>query len=131
MTKDSRHHTSVFGLVHAVLICYHNRMSLPYGRYPKKSPKRRSALSQSHGRIRAALGKADSLEEFSLLLQMLVARLQDMNVHGLGGCTVYFEPLDAHGTRMGLSDDCGVPVQALTVPSNNSSGVRAGDDSAN
>jgi hypothetical protein len=55
------------------------------------------------------------LEEFSLALQVLIARLQDMGVSGVQNVSLYFEPLDCHGLRTMLLDEHGKPAEALTV----------------
>jgi hypothetical protein len=43
-------------------------------------------------------GKHD-LEEFSLAFQVMISRLQDMDVCAVQNVSLYFEPLDRNGAR--------------------------------
>ena len=57
------------------------------------------------------------LEEFSFMLQVLIARLQESGVRRIGRCSLYFEPLDERGDRIALMPECEVAIANVTLPS--------------
>jgi hypothetical protein len=56
------------------------------------------------------------LSRFSFELQKIIARLQEMNVQGVGNCSLYVTPLNGRGDRIALTDQQGRAVEALEIP---------------
>ena len=83
------------------------------GRPPRRGNTKGGQQASKNSRVKID-GKHD-LEEFSLALQMMISRLQDMNVAAVQNVSLYFEPLDRHGARAVLRDDENKPAETITV----------------
>ena len=60
------------------------------------------------------VGKA-TLEQFFTAVQALIAALQDMGVHSVDKGSLYFAPLDRHGSRMDLIDENGEVLEVIEI----------------
>lgn len=86
---------------------------MTYGKHPRKGKGRAAPAASKNSRVKID-GKHD-LEEFSLALQLMISRLQDMNVAAVQNVSLYFEPLDRNGARAVLRDEEGQPAEIVTV----------------
>jgi hypothetical protein len=88
-------------------------MTRPYGRYPKYA--KRPGSQEPPKNLRVKLNGRHDLEQVSLLLQKVIARLQDQGVHSVENCAVYLMPLAHDGSRVQLLDHQGKPIDAMEI----------------
>ena len=93
-------------------------MARPYGkfsgRYSQKRP-RSSGAAGGADNLRVKLKGRYDLEQTCLLLQRMIARLQDADVASIENCSVYLTPLSRSGERMALLDRTGKPTDAIEL----------------
>jgi len=65
--------------------------------------------------LRIRLNGRHDLEEMSLLLQKVNARLQDQGVRSVENCALYLAPLNPQGERMELLDQDGERLEAIEI----------------
>lgn len=82
------------------------KFRIRYAKQPKAAPRQTE-------RVTAKLGGPHDLERFSLELQKLIARLQELNAQGVGNCALYFTPLNGSGEPIALKDEQGRAVEIL------------------
>jgi hypothetical protein len=80
---------------------------------PKWHTRQSARPANKNSRVKIE-GRHD-LEEFSLALQVMISRLQDMNIAAVQNISLYFEPLDCHGLRTTLTDATGKPAEVITI----------------
>lgn len=86
---------------------------MSYGKPPRRGNTKGAKQTSKNSRVKID-GRHD-LEEFSLALQLMISRLQDMNVAAVQNVSLYFEPLDRNGARAVLRDEEGKPAEIVTV----------------
>jgi len=87
-------------------------MKQPYGKIPRGS---KAKTLPSADRLIIEIRDRHTLEQFSLELQKMIARLQEHGAHGVEACTVYLKPLDDKGERIALWNEKGEPISRLEV----------------
>jgi hypothetical protein len=88
-------------------------MSLPYGKFPKKSA--RSPRGRAARDLRIRLNGRLDLEEFAYMLQRALARLQDQGVTSVEGCAIFLTPLTRGGSPASLVDANDNPLTSLEL----------------
>ncbi len=87
-------------------------MSQPYGTYARSRKRSAPALPTT---LAVTIHGRHDLEQFSLELQKLVARLQEQGVYGVQACTLSLEPLDDKVRPKVLWDAQGAPIAELHI----------------
>lgn len=86
-------------------------MKQSYGKYSRSKAK----TAPSADRLAIDIRDRHTLEQFSLELQKMIARLQEHGAHGVEACTVYLKPLDNKGERIALWNEKGEAISRLEV----------------
>jgi hypothetical protein len=89
-------------------------MRQSYGKTPRGKAK---PTAPSSDRLIVEIHGRHDLEQFSLELQKMVARLHDHGAYGIEACTVYLKPLDDKGERIALWNEKGEAISRLEVSS--------------
>jgi hypothetical protein len=87
-------------------------MKQPYGKIPRGG---RTKPAPSADRLMIEIRDRHTLEQFSLELQKMIARLQEHGAHGVEACSVYLKPLDDKGERIALWNEKGEPISRLEI----------------
>ena len=90
-------------------------MARPYGQIPKYTKKSGGTAQRTQKNLRVKLHGRNELEQISFLLQQLIAKLQDQDVHSIENCSLYLTPLNAKGERMLLKDQNGKPLETIEI----------------
>jgi hypothetical protein len=92
-------------------------MTRPYGKFPNRYSKKRkpgASVGSAEG-LRIKINGRYDLEQLSLLIQQIIARLQDGEVHGIENCRLYLTPLDRSGGRTALRDRGGTFTESMEI----------------
>jgi hypothetical protein len=94
-------------------------MGRPYGKLSYRRARARSPRAAgSAANVRIKIKGRYDLEQISLLLQRMIARLEDSDVASIEHCAVYLTPLGRGGETMLLKDREDKPIDtiALSLP---------------
>lgn len=87
-------------------------MKQPYGKYSKA----KTTKGPSTDRLMIDIRDRHNIEQISLELQKMLARLHDLGMHGMEDCTIYLKPLDEKGERIALYNEKNEPISRLEFP---------------
>jgi hypothetical protein len=92
-------------------------MSRPWGKFPNKRSQRKYATNLLAGpkNLRVRINGAYDLEDFSMLLQRALARLDDAGVVAIERCAIYLTPLNRAGEPMAIRDEKGRTVESIEL----------------
>lgn len=91
-------------------------MARPYGKFSGRFSHKRTkstGLETAAKNLRVKLMGRYDLEQTCLLLQRMIARLQDADVASIENCSVYLTPLNRGGEQMALNDQDGKPMDTI------------------
>jgi len=87
-------------------------MKQPYGTFKKG----KATAPPSADRVVIDIRDRHTIEQMSLELQKMLARLHDLGAYGIEACSIYLKPLDEKGEVIALYDAKGKQVMKLQFP---------------
>jgi hypothetical protein len=92
-------------------------MSKPYGKLPNRFRRSgyRTGATVGEKNLRVRINGRYDLEQTCLLLQKILARLQDAEVDSVEKCALYVRPLNRAGEPMILRNEKGEPMETIEI----------------
>jgi hypothetical protein len=88
-------------------------MTRPYGKISRTTRRDPPAAPTD---LQINITGRHTLEQLSMELQVVIARLQEAHAYGVQNVRIRLEPTDKQGERITLFDQEGKPVQLMRVP---------------